>query len=81
MRKNVKWSQATFIESLIMKIVVFKAKQCCRATLNVDSLCRHGDISFFWYSISYYIFYVAHNHVNPFEISAYKMLAYNTFLP
>lgn len=81
MRKNVKWSQTTIVESLIMKIVIFKTKQCCRATLYVDSLYRYSDILFFWYSILYYVFYIAHYHFNPVQISAHKMLAYSTFLP
>jgi hypothetical protein len=72
--------QATFVESSIMKIVIFKAKQYCRAMLNVDSLCRHGDISLLGYSILYYVFYVAHYDFNPVEISAPKMLAYNVVL-
>jgi len=67
--------QATFVESLIMKIVIFKVKQCSIAMSNVDSVYRHGDISVLWYSIIYYVFYVAHYHFNPVEISAH------TFLP
>jgi len=73
--------QATFVESLIMKIVIFKAKQCSITMLNVDSLYRHGDISILWYWVICYVFYVAHYHFNPVEISAHKMLAYNTSLP
>jgi len=64
-----------------MKIVIFKAKECSIAMLNVDSLYRHGDISVLWYSILYHVFYVAHYHFNPVEIGAHKMLAHNTFLP
>jgi hypothetical protein len=72
--------QATFIESLIMKIVIFKAKHCSVTLLNVGSLYRHGDISVLWYSIVYYVFYVPLYHFNHVEISVHKMLAYNTFL-
>ena len=36
------------------------SNQCCRATLNVDSLYRLGDISVLGYSVLHYVFYVAH---------------------